>query len=186
MLASDSFFLSNEALRHERHPALLAWLVGGDATRRVIFDESHLRLRESPGLMTLARRYRLGGVLAALGLLAALFIWKSVSSLAPRRDEDGDAPGAGIAGRAAAAGFPSLLRRGVPPAELLAVCVARWEAAQAGRAVTTAAGGHGGRVSAEKIARLRALAAAERTKPARQRRPPGAVYREMCEVLAKK
>ena len=51
--------------------------------QRVIFDESHLGQRESPGLMTLARRYRLGGVIATLALLAGLVIWKSVSTLAP-------------------------------------------------------------------------------------------------------
>ena len=182
VFASDSFFLSNEALRTERHPALLAWLVGGSATQRILFDEAHLRLREDPGLMTLARRYRLGGVLAALALLAALFIWKSIASLAPHRAESDAATIAdGITGRAATAGFSSLLRRGVSSAELLEVCVARWEAAQAGRAITSASGGHG-RVSAEKVERLRALAAAERAKPARARSPATA-YRAMCEVL---
>lgn len=195
VLASDSFFLSNEALRTERHPALLAWLVNGGSGRReaatagrVIFDESHLGQRESPGLMTLARRYRLGGVIAALALLAGLFIWKSVSSLAPPRAETGNPTVGsntdGVAGRAATAGFSSLLRRGVPAADLLEVCVARWQAAQAGRAITTASGGHG-RVSAEKVERLQAIAAFERAKPARARAPATA-YRAMCEVLKRR
>src|SRR5208282_4345007 len=40
VLATDSYFLSNEALRKDRHPDLLAWLVG--PARRVVFDEAHL------------------------------------------------------------------------------------------------------------------------------------------------
>ena len=81
ILASDSYFLSNEALRAEPRPGLLANLVG--PARRVIFDETHLGIAEQPGMMTLARRYHLQGGLAALGLLAVLFLWRNVVSLVP-------------------------------------------------------------------------------------------------------
>lgn len=40
VVATDTFFASNEALRDERQSGLLAWLIG--PSRRVIFDETHL------------------------------------------------------------------------------------------------------------------------------------------------
>ena len=185
VLVSDSYFVSNEALRDERHPALLAWLAGA-GTDRLIFDESHLGLHENPGLMTLARRYRLGGALAALALLAALFFWRNVTTLTPRRDELADsadeASAAGVAGRGAAAGFSSLLRRSVPPGALLEVCVTRWETSVAARPGTTS-GQRRPMVSPEKLARLRAVLDAERAQPPRARHAPAAGYRALQTAL---
>ena len=48
VFASDSFFVSNEALLRDRHADLLAWLVG--ANRLVVFDEAHLGVVEEPGV----------------------------------------------------------------------------------------------------------------------------------------
>ena len=158
ILASDSYFLSNEALRAEPHPELLAALVGSG--RRVIFDESHLGIGEHPGLMTLARRYRLQGALGALGLLAVLFVWKNTLSLVPPSPvpEGGGA----VAGRDGAAGFLNLLRRGVPARDLPAVCLAQWEQSHA--AAPPGA-----------LERLRAAV--------RQQAPAAAAYRAGCAAL---
>ena len=172
ILASDSYFLSNEALRAEERPALLAGLIG--PARRVIFDETHLGIAEQPGMMTLARRYGLQGGLAALALLAVLFIWRNVVSLVPP-----PVPLAGqastnagsIAGRDAAAGFLNLLRRGVAPRELIVVCLEQWQHMPGGRTPDTAT-----------IEHLRALAAEEGARPA-NRRSPATVYRAMCAAL---
>ena len=105
ILCGDSYFLSNEALRAEPHPPLLAALVG--PARRVVFDESHLGISEHPGVVTLARRYRLQGALGALGLLAALFVWRNVVSLVPPSPgaTDGDVSAAAVLGRDGATGF---------------------------------------------------------------------------------
>ena len=171
ILASDSYFLSNEALRAEARPALLASLVG--PARRVIFDETHLGIAEQPGMMTLARRYGLQGGLAALGLLAALFIWRNVVSLVPPPVPLAD-PGAAatsVTGRDAAAGFLNLLRRGVPPRELIGVCLEQWRQAPGPRTPDAAA-----------VERLRALAVVEAAQPARSRSPATA-YRAMCAAL---
>ncbi len=171
IMASDSYFLSNEALRAEPRPALLAALVG--PARQVIFDETHLGIADQPGMMTLARRYHLQGALAVLGLLAGLFLWRNVVSLVPPPvpNDGGAAASLSVTGRDAAAGFLNLLRRGVPPRELIAICLAQWQQAPGQRppdAVT--------------VTRLRALADAEATRPL-HRRSPAAAYRAMYAAL---
>ena len=168
VLVGDTYFLSNEGLRDDPSPALLAALVGGG--RRVIFDESHFGLSEKPGLVTLARRYRLQGALAALGLLVALFVWRNVVSLVPARAgaADGDPAGAEtVAGHSAGSGYLNLLRRSVRPRDLPAVCLAQWEQS----AVPHPAG---------VLERVRAVLADGSARPARRRLSAAALYRAMC------
>lgn len=124
VLASDSYFLSNEAMRRERHPALLAWLAGPN--RRVVFDETHFGIGENPGIATLVRRYRLHGVVLALAVLAALFVWKNASCFLPPHETGADGGGI-VAGRDSAEGFVNLLRRSVPQRELMKTCAAEWK-----------------------------------------------------------
>ena len=54
VLLADSFFLSNEALRSERHPELLAWTLGESAN--VVFDETHLGIFKQPGVLGLIKK----------------------------------------------------------------------------------------------------------------------------------
>lgn len=123
VLAGDSYFVSNEALLTERAPALLAWLIG--PAREVIFDETHLNIREQPGIMTLLRRYGLTGFVLGLVLFVALWAWQnSASALAPRRVRSSDEI---VSGRDSFAGFVQLLRRGIAPQQLLETCVAEWK-----------------------------------------------------------
>lgn len=124
VLASDSYFLSNEAMRRERHPALLAWLAGSN--RRVVFDETHFGIGENPGIATLVRRYRLHGVVLTLSVLAALFVWKNASRFLPPHEADAEG-GEVVAGKDSAEGFVNLLRRSVPQRELLKTCAAEWK-----------------------------------------------------------
>ena len=123
VLASDSYFASNEALLVERAPALLAWLVG--AARHVIFEETHLNFHEQPGVASLLRRHGLSGFVIGFLILIALWLWRNATfALAPRRDA---APSDEIvSGRDSFAGFVHLLRRGPAPAELLGVCLTEW------------------------------------------------------------
>jgi len=122
VIATDSYFVSNEAMRNERHPELLAWLTGG--RREIVFNETHLGVQEQPGVATLARRYKLHGAVAALLALAALFIWKSSASFLPRTGE------AEVVhaepGRESAAGFENLLRRSLPQKDLLQTALDEW------------------------------------------------------------
>lgn len=124
VVATDSFFVSNEALFKEPAPAFLAWLVGPSS--KVIFDEAHLGTVETPGIMTLARRLHLEGAFIGGLVLFGLFIWQSSSSLVPAQDQGSPAASV-VSGHGATSGLVSLLRRGIPRRELLARCVAEWK-----------------------------------------------------------
>ena len=126
LLAADSFFLSNEALRAERHAALIARVFAGP--RAIVFDEEHHGIAEESGIATLARKYRLHGVVAALALLAALFVWKNAARFIPAYDESRGEDEI-IAGKESSEGFVNLLQRSIPPAEIIGVCVKEWRKA---------------------------------------------------------
>jgi len=123
VFSADSYFLSNEALRVERSPHLLARLFDGPP--RVIFDEEHHNVREDPGLATLARKYRLQGVVAGLVLLAALYLWKNSVRFLPAQRSSAEENGV-VAGKDSSEGFVNLLRRTIRPAEILGACVGEW------------------------------------------------------------
>ena len=125
VLATDTYFASNEAVLRERHPDLLAWLAG--AHKSIIFDESHNGILENPGVASLFRKYRLHGVFAGFLLLAVLFIWKNSVSLVPRRAYRDEKTAGVTSGRDHLSGFVSLLRRCVPPRKILSVCVREWK-----------------------------------------------------------
>ncbi|HTB82699.1 MAG TPA: DUF4350 domain-containing protein [Candidatus Sulfotelmatobacter sp.] len=123
VIASDSYFLSNEAMSTDRHADLLAWLVG-DKTN-VVFDEAHLGIVDTSGVAALMRKYRLHGLAAGLLLLAGLFIWKNSTSLVP--PHAGEKTDDFVAGKDSHAGFVNLLRRSIPPRKILETCFAEWK-----------------------------------------------------------
>ena len=166
VLCSDSYFLSNEAMRNERYPELIAWLVGPSAT--VIFDEVHLGTREKLGVMSLIRGYRLEGVLLVILIVASLFVWKNANSLTPKRDSvSGEYLQSG-AGKDSAAALVNLLRRSIPPKALLSVCAEEW--------------GRSTKVKSERQKRIQAVIDREQALPARERKPVEA-YRTICGIL---
>jgi hypothetical protein len=122
VLCSDSYPVSNEALWREREPAFLTWLLG--TPRTVVFDEAHLGVVETRGVASLARDLGLLGAFPGLAILFLLFAWQRGAAfggppvvLPPAREEVRDAT----------AGLVSLLRRSVPPRELLGACLREWE-----------------------------------------------------------
>jgi hypothetical protein len=164
VLLANSYPLSNEALAVDRDADLLAWTIGGN--RHVIFDEHHLGITESGGIVTLARKYHLEGLAAALLLLLGLFIWKNSTSLLPTRElsetEDG------VEAKDISAGLANLLRRNIPRKQLLRVCLKEWENSR-----------HGGRYySPVKLERVRKLA--------RQEGDAAATYRMMSKILTER
>lgn len=171
VLCADSFAFSNEALRRERQPELLAWSIG--PAREVIFDETHLGVQSEPGVATLARKYRLGGAFVALLLLAALFIWKNTLSFLPAYDEQVAAEqGDHVEGKDSTSGFINLLRRNIAPADLMKVCLEQWNAHFA----------HARKPSAAKLEAMQRVIDAENAREPGQR-DAVRVYREFCSIL---
>jgi hypothetical protein len=169
-IATDSYFLSNEALRKARHPELLSWLLG--PSRHVVFDEAHFGIVESSGVSTLLRKYRLHGLALALLMLAVLFIWKnSVSFVPPYAAETSETY---VAGKESVAGFVNLLRRNISSRDVLNVCFEEWKKSFPGK--TTA--------SHDKSNQAAALLAAENARGPLEREPVKA-YHEISRILHK-
>jgi hypothetical protein len=126
VLSADSFFLSNEALRSERHPQLLAWLLGGGAN--IVFDETHFGILRHPGVLDLIQKYRLHWFILTVAILAILLIWKNSVSLIPPPKKTPFQPGKEvISDRDSTQGLISLLRRNIPTRRLLQTCAGEWE-----------------------------------------------------------
>jgi hypothetical protein len=168
VIATDSYFLSNEAMLRDRHADLLSWLIG--PARSVVFDEAHLGVVERPGVAALTRRYRLHWLIGGLILLAGLFVWKNAVTLVPRRA--GRESQEYIAGKDAAAGFDSLLRRGISSRDLLAVCFSEWKRS------APQAGGY----SAARIRQAEAIFEKEKALAGKDR-DPVRTYRAISEIL---
>ncbi len=172
IIATDSYFVSNEALVRDRQPELLAWLVG--PADHIVFDEAHFGIVDSPGIAALARKYRLHGGVAVLLILAGLFIWKNSSSLSPPRTSARKSSDL-IEGRAAGAGFVSLLRRNISRDRLLEVCLQEWQKSF----------GHGDRFTPKEKAAAEEIVREEAARPARERAPVTA-YQKICAALRRR
>ena len=120
VMATDTFFLSNEAMQKSRETSLLAWLIGGNA--RVVFNESHLGVEEEVGIAKLARRYGLAGAFFVLLLLTALFVWRRMALFVPPAPETAET---GLTYHPSA-GLEALLRRALPAGKLVDTCLAEW------------------------------------------------------------
>jgi hypothetical protein len=171
VMASDSYFLSNEALARDCHADLLAWLIGPG--KLVYFDEAHLGIVENPGVATLMRKYRLHGLASGLILLAALFIWRNSMSFVPLYPDE-QARGH-VEGHDATAGFANLLRRSIAPRDVLRVCFDEW----------TKTLGRGGLHTIARVDQAQAVLEAENAR-AQVERDPVRAYQEICRVLTVK
>jgi hypothetical protein len=169
VIVTDSYLVSNEALVRDRQPALLAWLAG--PSNRIVFDEAHHGIMETPGIASLARKYRLFGGAAALLVLAGLFIWKNSSSLSPARTDTQSSPDI-IVGRNAATGFIGLLRRNISADRILDVCLEEWRKSFA----------HGTKFSTREKAAAEEIAQAEAALPPRER-DAAAAYEKIRTAL---
>lgn len=130
IIASDSYFVSNEAMRTARSSSLLALLFG--PPRVVVFDEEHLGVTESMNIVGLARKHGLEGAVVAVLFVVALFLWKNAAPFLPSRTER-EADDAVVSGVDAAEGFVHLLRRSVPRARIFSLCVEEWRKARGRR-----------------------------------------------------
>jgi outer membrane biosynthesis protein TonB len=170
IVASDSYFLSNEGLSRARRPALLSFVAGPPGS--ALFDEVHLGTENREGVMVLAERYRLEGYLLALGCVAALFLWRNSSPLVPPRIAAGEDPlGGAVSGKDSRGGLVNLLRRNLAVPDLLKTCLAEWKR-----------GVHPGRRHLyPKLAEMDAALAVPETKQPAQ---IVETYRQLCEINA--
>jgi hypothetical protein len=168
VIATDSYFVSNEAMEKDRHADLLAWLIG--ANKKVIFDEAHLGVVETSGVVTLMRKYRLHGFAAGLILIAGLFIWKNSTSLVPARVDEKREDF--VTGKDTASGFVNLLRRSIAPRDLLATSFAEWKKS----AVSS------GRYSSARLQQAETNFRSENSKPSADRSPIE-VYKKISKEL---
>lgn len=170
VMATDSWFASNQALWKDRHADLLSWLVG--ANKNIVFDEAHFGVVENTGVAGLMRKYRLHGFIGGLILLAGLFIWKNSVSLVPVYVDQ--RKGDFVAGKDAAAGFVNLLRRNISAGDVLNTCFAEWKKSCPKNNPHTAA----------RLKEVQSVLDSEKAKPRRER-DPIAAYRTICGILKK-
>jgi hypothetical protein len=120
LLAASGDFSNASAVASDRLPQVTAAL---GANSRIVFDESHLGIAESGSVVGLARRFRMMGLAAGLGIVAALFIWRNSSSFPVRQ---ASRPVSSHTGRTSASGLLTLLRKNLAPRELTAACWQEW------------------------------------------------------------
>lgn len=166
LVATDSYLISNEALRSHRQPVLLGHLIGSN--RKVIFDETHFGIQHRPGVSSLIRRYRLHGMIAGLILLVGLFIWRNGHSF-PAAPPDSTEQGFRMAYQETDRALMSLIGRHLPDDQLLDACVASYEQSMVGPAAETTA----------RRARIKALAAAAG-------KDPVPAYQSICQYLKRR
>ncbi|NUM52583.1 MAG: DUF4350 domain-containing protein [Candidatus Hydrogenedentes bacterium] len=172
VLVADAYLLSNEAMRAERHPDLIAWLAG--ANPAIVFDEVTLGTERTRGLASLLWQYRLQGVVATLILIALLYIWKNGQPLVPPFHDALPTDAYAYVGKDSASGFTNLLKRSVPSTQVLRTCLAEWEKSFSHRSADLA----------ESIRDAKAILLREDSVPAKQRDVVRA-YKEICAAFSR-
>ncbi len=130
VLATDSYFASNESLHGGGNPEFLLWMAGGKS--RLIFDETIHGSVSSGGAMKLIRRYRLHGFFIGMFLFIGLWAWRSATSLTPGDEsvDRGFVEETAVSGEQSNSGFIQLLKRSIPGKELISQCVDVWKKSQ--------------------------------------------------------
>jgi hypothetical protein len=168
VMATDSYLLSNEALREHRMPTLLAWWL--QLPNALIVDEFHLGLVKQPGISSLLRKYRLQGVVATLLLLVILMMWRQASALVPESTAAADDTNPTAIGQRADDGWIALMQHHIPIGELVAVCHGAWRNSAAIHLV-----------SDEKVVQVASLLGG--TGAGTRRKDPVALYHQICQLL---
>jgi hypothetical protein len=121
VLAASSEAFANQNLAADRNSALLIRLIGGNA--RVVFDESHLGVQDTGSVLGLVHKYRLDGALWGLLAVMIAFVWSNAVGFPPPEPR----LAAATAGHDSRTGLAQLLRRQIPTASIIDVCVTEWE-----------------------------------------------------------
>jgi len=122
VVATDSHFLSNEVISHDRNSFFLLWLLGGN--KNVVFDEAHHGVQHQESVGKLIRDFDLYWVFIALAVPALLFVLRSSMPLLPPVS-DAQHQKASREGRDQFTGLVNILRRH-PPEDFLRSCISLW------------------------------------------------------------
>ncbi len=122
VVLTDSYLFSNEAMVAHRRPEVISYILGNHET--IIFDETSHGVVRSPGVMGMVHRFRLHGFLIGLLMAVMLFIWNQSSSLIPPPHDQTTA--AQAVDMDSSSGLIALLKRHLPPQQLLEACVSEW------------------------------------------------------------
>lgn len=125
VLSAPSYFVSNEAMRTERHPGLLTWIVGNKTT--VIVDEYHHGIKRNPTVSVLLRRRNLYWLALPLLAVVVLFIWQTNMRLPPPEPSGSQATTALTTDKDSSAALTNLLRSNLSPRSILDHCIQKWE-----------------------------------------------------------
>jgi hypothetical protein len=125
IVATDSYFLSNEALRNSRTPLLLTYLAG--PANVLVFDETHLGTQQQEGVMFLMNRFRLEGYLYGALAVMLLFLWRNSCPLVPPQVRSHRVLGGTVSGMDSRSGLVNLLRRNIGMSEILSASFAEWK-----------------------------------------------------------
>lgn len=122
VLTASSEVFANQNLAADRNSALLIRLIGDNA--RVVFDESHLGVQDTGSVLGLVHKYRLDGALWGLLAVAIVFVWSNAAGFPPPSERR---LAAATASHDSRAGLAQLLRRQIPTARIVEVCISEWE-----------------------------------------------------------
>ncbi|MDR3555506.1 MAG: hypothetical protein P4L55_12190 [Syntrophobacteraceae bacterium] len=167
VLLADSYLLSNEAMLNHRLPGLLCRLAGPG--RLMVFDEYHLGIAKSPGVVSVARRHRLHYLFFGLIVVAGLFLWRNAVPLVPPKPSAGDS--VHYLQMDQTDGLVHLLRRNIGTDKLIEVCLDQWEKS------ATKTGSQPGKKFGQAGEKLKSM---EKEKP---RRSVVEAYREIARIL---
>ena len=123
VISTDSYLVSNTALKNNREPAFLKWLIGKNS--HVVFDEVHAGLYKQKGVSYLIGSYHLQFPIFVLLLLSICFIWQNMASFLPKMKiskQESYLNEYGIQD-----GFQNLLSRLLPKEKLIPICLKLWE-----------------------------------------------------------
>jgi len=167
LVATDTYFLSNEGLRNDRRPNLLSFVAGPGGS--LLFDEVHLGTEQREGVMSLAEKYRLQGYLYGMACVVVLLLWRNSVPLVPPHPRGNSTLTGAVSGKDSRSGLINLLRRNIPSSDILKVSFAEWK-----RGITT-----GQQHLNPKIAAMESILSG---KKATQSEEIVSLYRELCAI----
>ena len=172
VLATDSYLLSNEAMRNDRQPGWLCWLLGNN--EKVRFSEYHLGIVSTRGTAVLMRELGLHGFFVALVVLGILFVWKNATSLVPSyRSEELAADFHHASEKDYYSGLVNLLRRGIPSTRIVQTALDEWKRSFSRR-----------KDFDEIVLETQQLLETQEHEPKKKINPVEA-YRKICSILSK-